>query len=291
MSKAQRIVHVHLVSDATGETTHQLGRAALAQFKKVKAIEHIWTLVRTEDHLHVIEASLKTKSGVLLFSIADRELRAKLERLCVKYSIPAVSVLDHVVHTFAKVLGPASEGVTAGQYIMDDAYFDRMEALDFAIRHDDGQGLNTIENADILIVGISRSSKTPTSIYLAHRGYKVGNYPLVPGVPMPLEQIDHKKIFVVGLVRDARSLAQIRRNRLVSMNENEGSDYADQETIALELKEARQLFNAHKWPVIDVSRRSVEETAAAIINLHARWLDDDHENREGDDRGGDVFPS
>ena len=274
MSKTQRQIHVHLVSDATGETTHQLARAALAQFKNVETIEHVWTLVRTEDHLQVIEDSIKKNRGVVLFSLPDRELRSKLEQICERYNMPSVAVLDHAVHTLSKLLGPPSEGITAGQYRMDEAYFDRMEALEFTIRHDDGQGLNTVSGADILIVGISRSSKTPTSIYLAHRGYKVGNYPLVPGVPMPLDQIDHENMFVVGLIRDARSLAQIRRNRLVSMNENEGSDYADQETITQELKEARQLFNAYKWPVIDVSRRSVEETAAAIINLHTRWLDE-----------------
>ena len=273
MSKTERQIHVHLVSDATGETTHQLARAALAQFKNVGTTEHVWTLVRTEDHLHVIEESIKKNRGVVLFSLPDRELRSKLEQICERYNVPSVAVLDHAVHTLSKLLGPPSEGITAGQYRMDEAYFDRMEALEFTIRHDDGQGLNTVSGADILIVGISRSSKTPTSIYLAHRGYKVGNYPLVPGVPMPLDQIDHENMCVVGLIRDARSLAQIRRNRLVSMNENEGSDYADQETITQELKEARQLFNAHKWPVIDVSRRSVEETAAAIINLHTRWLD------------------
>ena len=273
MSKTQRQIHVHLVSDATGETTHQLARAALAQFKNVETIEHVWTLVRTEDHLQVIEDGIKKKRGVVLFSLPDRDLRSKLEQICERYNVPSVAVLDHAVHTLSKLLGPPSEGITAGQYRMDEAYFDRMEALEFTIRHDDGQGLNTVSGADILIVGISRSSKTPTSIYLAHRGYKVGNYPLVPGVPMPLDQIDHENMCVVGLIRDARSLAQIRRNRLVSMNENEGSDYADQETITQELKEARQLFNAHKWPVIDVSRRSVEETAAAIINLHTRWLD------------------
>ena len=273
MSKTERQIHVNLVSDATGETTHQLARAALAQFKNVETTEHVWTLVRTEDHLHVIEESIKKNRGVVLFSLPDRELRSKLEQICERYSVPSVAVLDHAVHTLSKLLGPPSEGITAGQYRMDEAYFDRMEALEFTIRHDDGQGLNTVSGADILIVGISRSSKTPTSIYLAHRGYKVGNYPLVPGVPMPLDQIDHENMCVVGLIRDARSLAQIRRNRLVSMNENEGSDYADQETITQELKEARQLFNAHKWPVIDVSRRSVEETAAAIINLHTRWLD------------------
>jgi regulator of PEP synthase PpsR (kinase-PPPase family) len=273
MAKKIHKIHVHLVSDATGETTHQLSRAALAQFVNVKAVEHIWTLVRTEEHLHAIEDALKKHGGIVLFSLADSDIRLKLEQICSKYTIPVVSVLDHVVHTFTKILGPPSEGVTGGQHRMDKAYFDRMEALDFAIRHDDGQGLNTIKNADIVIVGISRSSKTPTSIYLAHRGYKVGNYPLVPGVPMPLEQIDHENIFIVGLIRDARGLAQIRRNRLVTMNESEGSDYADQASIMEELNVARRLFDAHKWPVIDVSRRSVEETAAEIINLHSRWIE------------------
>ena len=280
MSQSLNSIHVHLVSDATGETTHQLARAALAQFTNVETIEHVWTLVRTEEHLIGIEDAIKKYGGVVLFSLADRIIRSKLEQICDRYNIPYVAVLDHAVHTLSKLLGPPSEGITAGQYVMDEAYFDRMEALEFTIRHDDGQGLNSVKGADILIVGISRSSKTPTSIYLAHRGYKVGNYPLVPGVPMPIEEMDLKNVFVVGLVRDARSLAQIRRNRLVSMNENEGSDYADQEQIMQELKEARQLFNVHKWPVIDVSRRSVEETAAAIINLHTRWLEDSNSHKE-----------
>jgi regulator of PEP synthase PpsR (kinase-PPPase family) len=282
MSQKPHKIHVHLVSDATGETTHQLCRAALAQFVNVQAIEHVWTLVRTEEHLRAIENAMKEHGGIALFSLADRDIRSKLEQVCLKHSIPAVSVMDHVVHTFTKILGPVSEeSVTGGQYRMDDEYFDRMEALDFTIRHDDGQGLNTVSNADILIVGISRSSKTPTSIYLAHRGYKVGNYPLIPGVPMPLDQIDHENIFIVGLIRDARGLAQIRRNRLVSMNESEGSDYADQEAITQELNAARRLFNAHKWPVIDVSRRSVEETAAAIINLYNRWTEEQAEKGRG----------
>ena len=154
---------------------------------------------------------------------------------------------------------------------MDEAYFDRMDALDFTIRHDDGQGMGTVGDADILLVGVSRSSKTPTSIYLANRGYKVANYPLVPGVPMPLDQVPSEGLFVVGLLKDPRRLAAIRRNRLQSMNEREDSEYANLDRITEEIAAARRLFEEQGWPTINVSRRSVEETAAAIINLHTGW--------------------
>lgn len=273
---ALRKLHLHLISDSTGETTHQMGRAAMAQFEDVEVIEHVWTLVRTEDHLIAIQDSIAKYKGVVLFSIADRSLRAKMETICEKLQVPTVSVMDHVVHTISKVLGQPVTGVTGGQHRMDQAYFERMEALEFAIHHDDGQGISTIEKADILIVGVSRSSKTPTSIYLAHRGYKVANYPLVPKVPMPLDEIPYQDIFIVGLIRDARGLAQIRRSRLAAINDQQNSEYADYESISEEVTNARRLFNTHKWPIIDVSRRSVEETAAAIINLHGRWL----ENRQ-----------
>ncbi len=273
MNKLPRQLHIHLVSDATGETTHQLCRAALAQFQHVEAIEHIWTLVRTKDHIKAIETSIAKNGGIMLLSLADRELRVLMEEVCARYQVPAVSVLDHVLHTMSKILGQPEMGVIGGQYRMDRAYFDRMEALDFTIQHDDGQGIATVGSADILVVGVSRSSKTPTAIYLAHRGYKVANYPLVPGVEMPLKDIPHQSMLVVGLIKDARSLSQIRRHRLIAMNEHDHSDYADLENINEEVAAARRLFNAHKWPMIDVSRRSVEETAAAIINLHSRWIE------------------
>ena len=273
MTSSLRKLHLHLVSDSTGETTHQMGRAALAQFKNVQAIEHIWTLVRSEDHLTAIETAIEKHGGVVLFSIADRNLRQQMEAICHRHDIPSVSVLDHVVHTVSKILGEPEQGVIGGQHRMDRAYFDRMEALDFTIQHDDGQAISTVHNADIIIVGVSRSSKTPTSIYLAHRGYKVANYPLVPGVKMPLDDFPHQSMFIVGLIKDARRLVQIRRNRLVAMNEQELTDYADFDKIAEEVASARKLFNKHKWPIIDVTRRSVEETAAAIINLHSRWME------------------
>ncbi|HCV63052.1 MAG TPA: phosphoenolpyruvate synthase regulatory protein, partial [Alphaproteobacteria bacterium] len=219
--------------------------------------------------------AIETHGGVVFFSIAERELRSKLEDLCRMHNIPALSVLDHVIHTLSKVLGQPDEEIRGGQHRMDEAYFDRIEALDFTIQHDDGQGLSTVGNADILIVGVSRSSKTPTSIYLAHRGYKVANYPLVPGVPMPLDEMPMGGLFTVGLIKDARRLVQIRRNRLLAMNERENSSYADMKTISDEINNARKLFTSQNWPVIDVSRRSVEETAAEIINLYNTWLENE----------------
>ena len=275
MKKEQQTLHLHLVSDATGETTHQLARAALARFSNVRVIEHVWTLVRTEDLLASVHKAIETHGGVVFFSIAERELRSKLEDLCRMHNIPALSVLDHVIHTLSKVLGQPDEEIRGGQHRMDEAYFDRIEALDFTIQHDDGQGLSTVGNADILIVGVSRSSKTPTSIYLAHRGYKVANYPLVPGVPMPLDEMPMGGLFTVGLIKDARRLVQIRRNRLLAMNERENSSYADMKTISDEINNARKLFTSQNWPVIDVSRRSVEETAAEIINLYNTWLENE----------------
>ena len=275
MKKEQQTLHLHLVSDATGETTHQLARAALARFSNVRVIEHVWTLVRTEDHLASVHKAIETHGGVVFFSIAERELRSKLEDLCRMHNIPALSVLDHVIHTLSKVLGQPDEEIRGGQHRMDEAYFDRIEALDFTIQHDDGQGLSTVGNADILIVGVSRSSKTPTSIYLAHRGYKVANYPLVPGVRMPLDEMPMGGLFTVGLIKDARRLVQIRRNRLLAMNERENSSYADMKTISDEINNARKLFTSQNWPVIDVSRRSVEETAAEIINLYNTWLENE----------------
>ena len=275
MKKEQQTLHLHLVSDATGETTHQLARAALARFSNVRVIEHVWTLVRTEDHLASVHKAIETHGGVVFFSIAERELRSKLEDLCRMHNIPALSVLDHVIHTLSKVLGQPDEEIRGGQHRMDEAYFDRIEALDFTIQHDDGQGLSTVGNADILIVGVSRSSKTPTSIYLAHRGYKVANYTLGPGVPMPLDEMPMGGLFTVGLIKDARRLVQIRRNRLLAMNERENSSYANMKTISDEINNARKLFTSQNWPVIDVSRRSVEETAAEIINLYNTWLENE----------------
>ena len=274
MDSKNQTLHVHIVSDATGETAQRLARAAMARFDHVEPVEHVWSLVRSDEQLDAIRAGMEQHGGIVLFSIAERGLREKLEDLCRERRVPSLSVLDHVIRSLSRVIGQPDVEVAGGQYRMDDAYFDRIDALEFAIHHDDGQGMATVADADILLVGVSRSSKTPTSIYLAHRGYKVANYPLVPGVSMPLDQLPAAGLFIVGLVKDARRLAQIRRHRLQSMNEREDGDYASLEKISEEIANARKLFSAQGWPVINVSRRSVEETAAAIINLHTAWLEE-----------------
>ena len=270
----KRNIHIHLISDATGETTHLLVRAALGKFAGAHAIEHVWTLVRTMEHLESIKAEIAENGGVVFYSISDPQIRAELEQICQKDKIPYLSILDPAVRTLSKVLGKPTTARIGAQHRMDEAYFNRMEALEFAVHHDDGQAMSSVHNADILLVGVSRSSKTPTSIYLANRGYKVANYPLVPGIAPPLEMMQDKDVLVVGLINEARRLSQIRRNRLESMNAKGNMDYADIRKINDELNQAIKLFKDQGWPIIDVSRKSIEETAAEIINIYNHWVED-----------------
>ena len=254
------------------ETVHQAARAALAQFPKADIKEHIWTLVRTSDHVEILDKALAKTGGVLLLSVVNPSIRRQVERVCVKHTIPHLSLLDPVVDLIGLVLGKTADQRPGAQHKLDDAYFERMKAVDFAVTHDDGMNINNISNADILLVGVSRTSKTPTSMYLANRGYFVANYALVPHVPFPEESVVAQDIFVVGLTSDVRRLSQIRRSRLASMSDEGNDSYAKDEDIQEEIKNARRLFSRNKWPVIDVTRRSVEETAASIIHLHNEWL-------------------
>ena len=269
--KAPQKIHIHLVSDSTGETVHQISRACLAQFPAVKTIEHVWTLVRSEQHLEAIFTSLERNPGILLMSVLDTELRSRIEEKCKTLQVPHVSVLDPVVNLFGTVLGQDSQNKPGGQRQLDSDYYRRISAIDFAVSHDDGMNMGALKDADILLVGVSRSSKTPTSMYLAHRGYKVGNYALVPGIPFPIHHLDGLNILVVGLTNDPKRLSLIRRTRQIAMSDDANEGYADLEAITEEVRQARRLFTQNQWPVIDVTRRSVEETAAAIIQLHTTW--------------------
>ena len=264
-------IHIHLVSDATGETTHQLARAALGQFSGSQPIEHVWTLVRTKEHLSNIDDMITEVGGVVFSSISNPEIRNELEQICQRQNVPHLGILDHAVHILSQKLGKPASGAVGGQHRMDEAYFHRMEALEFAVHHDDGQGMNALKDADMLLVGVSRSSKTPTSIYLANRGYKVANYPLVPGITPPLELMTKHNIMIIGLIKEARRLSQIRQNRLESMKDNSNEDYADIRKINEELTQARRLYQEQGWPIIDVSRKSIEETAAEIIKIYHLW--------------------
>lgn len=264
-------LHIHLVSDSTGETVHQIARACLAQFPGVTPTEHVWTLVRSERHLDAIFAGVERSPGLLLMSIIDETLRQQIEDRCVENDIPHVSVLDHVVQLFGEVLGQASQNLPGRQRKLDKAYFNRIAAVDFAVSHDDGLNMGNLAKADILLVGVSRTSKTPTSMYLAHRGYRVANYALVPQVDFPIHHLDGLDLLVVGLTNDPKRLSQVRKTRQVAMSDTQNTTYAEIESISEEVRQARRLFTANNWPVIDVTRRSVEETAAAVIQLHTNW--------------------
>ena len=269
----QQTLHIHLVSDSTGETVHQVARACLAQFTDVKPVEHVWTLVRTKAHLEALFVGLDRHPGILLMSIIDQDLRSTIENVCRTKGVPAVSILDPVVNLLTTALGQAMTNLPGGQRRLDNAYFARMAAVDFAVSHDDGMNMGDLKKADMLIVGVSRTSKTPTSMYLAHRGYKAANYALVPKVPFPQHYLDGLNLFVVGLTNDPKRLSQIRRTRQAAMMDRTNDDYSDIDQITEEVRNARRLFNINGWPVIDVTRRSVEETAAGILQYYNIWCE------------------
>lgn len=258
--------NIHLVSDSTGETLNAVMRAAAAQFERVQPLEHNYYLVRSQKQLARVISEIKAAPGVVWYTIADEQLRSTLEHECRGAGIPTLPVLDPAVHMLSRHLGIVASEKVAGQHSLTQEYFDRIEAIDFALRHDDGQNTPGLVHADVVLVGVSRTSKTPTCVYLGNRGVRAGNIPLVPGVAVPpiLESLE--KPMVVGLKISAERLVQIRRQRLLSLNESPDTSYAEESAVQEEVTQANRLFQRNKWVVIDVSRRSVEETAAAILN-------------------------
>ncbi|MEC9166952.1 MAG: pyruvate, water dikinase regulatory protein [Pseudomonadota bacterium] len=268
------IVNLHLVSDATGETNHQVARACLVQFGDIRTNEHVWTLVRTPAHIEKILASATENPGPVLFTLVDPELRRILQDGCQRINVPCVSILDAVVDTLSAYLGPAiARPRPGGQHELDAAYFDRIEAMNFTIAHDDGQMAQTLHEADIVLLGVSRTSKTPTSLYLANRGYKTANIPIVPSVDLPAELFQLTDPFVIGLTNDPNRLIQIRQNRILMLNHRDNTDYVDLVQVRQEVQNARRLFGKQGWPVIDVTRRSIEETAAAVLQRYQSYLE------------------
>ncbi len=264
-----REYHLHLISDATGETLNTVAKAVSAQFDGIAAREHIYSLVRTERQLQRAVNHIAANPGIVFFTLVNPSLRKTLEAECGKLKIPCVSILDRAVEVLGKFLGVEESHRPGGQHDMDSRYLERVEALNFAIQHDDGQNTQNFGRADVVLVGVSRSSKTPTCIYLAIRGVKAANIPVVPGVELPEHLFRLAKPLVVGLWLSPERLLQIRRNRLITMGETKGSDYVDEEAVRAEIANTRKLFERFDWPSIDVSRRSIEETAAAILNLLA----------------------
>jgi regulator of PEP synthase PpsR (kinase-PPPase family) len=266
--------HLHLVSDATGETIHSVARACLSQFEGVEPIEHNWALVRTHSQIAKIIAAAEDSPGVVMFTLVNEELREALIDGCRKLQIPCIAVLDPVIATLGNFLGTKAKGTPGRQHIMDAEYFGRIDAMTFALHHDDGQAVQGLQDAEIVLVGVSRTSKTPTCIYLANRGIKAANIPMVPGVPLPEEVTKFRnkpgEPLVVGLTKDPARLVQVRRNRLQMLSQDSNTDYVDLESVREEVATARRLCTKYNWPVIDVTRRSIEESAAAILQLYER---------------------
>ena len=241
-------LHLHLISDSTGETVHQFARAGLAQFPDTNITEHIWTLVRNKAHIDAIERNLEKNPGVVLFSVVNKEVREMLETLCKSRGIPNLSILDSVVDLFTNVLGVEQSLRSGAQHKLDTAYFKRMAAVEYAVVHDDGLNIERLDDADMLLVGVSRTSKTPTSMYLGHRGFKVANYALVPGIPFPIDKLPEKNIFIVGLTTDPKRLMQVRKTRLQHLSNSSNPNYADLDIVTNEVRDARKLFSKHGWP-------------------------------------------
>lgn len=261
-------LHLHLLSDSTGETLEMIAKAALAQFEDADVVRHFWPMVRSQQHLDRILGEISANPGLVLFTLVNTETRDRLEQRCAALGLPCVAALDAVTNALEQQLGQEARGRPGRQHMMDEAYFKRVDAIQFTIAHDDGVGWENWEEADILLAGVSRSSKTPTSIYLANRGYKVANIPIVVESPPPPSLYTVRRPLVVGLTTSPERLIAVRRNRLLSLNQAPETAYVDSEHVAREVQYARRMFADNGWPVIDVSRRSIEETAAAVMTLY-----------------------
>ena len=260
--------HLHLVSDATGETLLTVARAVAAQFTSVSPVEHIHPLVRTKKQLERVLDDIEQSPGIVLYTLLDRELADPLEERCRALGLPFLSILDPVMQLFQSYLGGESTHRVGAQHLLNAEYFKRIDALNYTMLHDDGQHADDLEQADVVLVGVSRTSKTPTSIYLANRGVKTANVPLVPNVALPSNLETLNQPLVVGLIASPERIVQIRQNRLLGLRAEQNADsYVDKQSVAEEIAFSRKLCSRHNWPIIDVTRRSIEETAAAIMAL------------------------
>ena len=261
---------MHLVSDATGETVISAARACVAQFDEVRPIEHFWNLVRTQRQLNLAADGIRAQPGIVLYTLVNKELRALLEAECRSVPVPCIPILDPIIAGLANFLGLESKDRPGRQHMMNDEYFGRLDAMDYALTQDDGQSPAHLNAADVILVGVSRTSKTPTCIYLANRGIKAANVPYVPNIPLPDALMTLKGKLIVGLTEDPDRLVSVRQSRLRLFNQPETGAYVDPDSVRNEVQEARRLYTRMGWPVIDVTRRSIEETAAEIIKILAR---------------------
>lgn len=266
--RARNFFHLHMVSDATGETLLAVARAASARYFTVRPIEHSHPLVRSKQHLETVLAEIENAPGIVLYTLVDEEFSCRIDDRCAELGCPAVSILEPVLATFQSYLGAEQTPRVGAQHVLDANYYRRIDALNYTLMHDDGQVPEGWNDADIILVGISRTSKTPTSIYLANRGYRTANVPMVPDIPLDQSIFGVDKPLIVGLIASAERIRQVRENRLLGLKAEQSTVYVDRIAIAEEIAMSRRFFQTHGWPVIDVSRRSIEETAATVIGLH-----------------------
>jgi regulator of PEP synthase PpsR (kinase-PPPase family) len=260
--------HLHLVSDSTGETLTTVARAATAQYATVIPVEHVYPLIRNQNQLDLALAEITESPGIVLYTLLEDNLVARLEKHCRDLGVPSLSILGPVLGLLQSYLGAETSHRVGAQHVLNAEYFKRIDALNYTMLHDDGQHTDGLEEADVVLVGVSRTSKTPTSIYLANRGVKTGNVPLVPGIQIPpeVEWLTHP--LVVGLYATPERIVQIRQNRLLGLNAHQdGGQYVDRQSVADEIAFSRRLCGKHNWPSIDVTRRSIEETAAAVLKF------------------------
>src|SRR6476660_1283468 len=266
--RAGSYFHLHLVSDATGETLTTVARAATAQYTKVLPVEHVYPLVRTHRQLERVLAEIEEAPGIVLYTLLDDELMQRLENHCRELGVPCLSILGPVLQLLRSYLGTETSHRVGAQHVLNADYFRRIDALNYTMLHDDGQHVDDMEQADVVLVGVSRTSKTPTSIYLANRGVKTANFPLVPGMPVPEKLETLAQPLVVGLTASPERIVQIRQNRLLGLRaEHDADQYIDRQAVAAEIAAARKLCGKHNWPIIDATRRSIEETAAEVMAL------------------------
>ncbi len=265
---SKKIINLHLISDSTGETLSSVSRAVLSQFEDVDSNDFVWPLIRTKSQIEKVKESITKNPGIVLYTIMEDSLIENLKNHCYELQIPCIPVLSRIISEFSNYLGLNISHSIGRQHLLDRDYFSRVEAINYTINHDDGQLSWDLYDADIIIVGVSRTSKSPTSVYLSCRGYKTANIPFVDIKTIPENIYDLKKPLIVGLTINPEKLIQIRQSRLALLGKDIESDYIDIEAVKIEIAESRKLFSKLNCPVIDVTKRSVEETAAKIIQLY-----------------------
>ena len=269
MTTSSSYFHLHMISDSTGETLITVARAVTAQYANVSPVEHVYPLIRSQKQLDRVLAEIEETPGIVLFTLLEKDLVERLEAKCREINIPSLSIIGPVMQLFQAYLGRETTRRVGAQHTLNAEYFKRIDALNYSLMHDDGQHTEGLEEADVVLVGVSRTSKTPTSIYLANRGVRTANVPLVPGIPLPHSLEILKKPLVVNLQATPERLIQVRQNRLLGIGAHGDDTYIDRTSVAEEVAFSRKLAAKFNWPILDVTRRSIEETAAAVMKLLA----------------------